>query len=186
MANKENTIPGIEGYDTAGLSDGRAKSSAFQLEQEDESVEAGKELLKEEAMESMEEDNAGVGGSALAMAVTSPVQQEEKTGVLGGQEIAKMSIDETGGYSLDEENGKLMTTDQFGGKEGILINDPNDVLEGSSLGNDDFKYKYKIEEDGSYTLLSKGPEESVKSPEEKSPEGPPGPGGMDIKAGEEK
>ena len=77
MAIKEKSIPGIEGYDTSGLSDGRAKSSAFQLEQEDESVEAGKELLKEEAMESMEEDNAGVGGSALAMAVQSPVQQEE-------------------------------------------------------------------------------------------------------------
>ena len=85
MANKENTIPGIEGYDTAGLSDGRAKSSAFQLEQEDESVEAGKELLKEEAMESMEEDNAGVGGSALAMAVQSQLIEQSRPGGLLNQ-----------------------------------------------------------------------------------------------------
>jgi len=124
MENKENRdslkmpdIPGIEGYETAGLSDGRAKSSAFQLEQEDESVEAGKELLKEEAMESMEEDNAGIGGSALAMAVTSPVQQEDSftfnESDLQGGDMGKVKKDESGRMFITLSDGANKGTNVF-------------------------------------------------------------------------
>ena len=121
--------------------------------------------------------------SPLMQAAVGGQQQTKNEGVLGGQEIAKMSGDETGGYSLDEENGQLMTTDQFGGEEGILINDPNDILEGKTLGNDDFDYRYKVEEDGSYTLISKGPSGGTESPsEEGAPQGG-GPGGMDVPMG---
>jgi len=123
------------------------------------------------------------------LAMKSPLEQEDrpdptyegtdyqgpKEGVLGGQEIAKQNEN----FELDEENGRLMTTEQFGGEEGILINDPNDILEGRTLGDDDFDYRYKVEEDGSYTLISKGPTGGVKSPsEENVPTGPMGPGGM--------
>ena len=85
-----------------------------------------------------------------------------KEGVLGGQEIAKQNEN----FELDEENGKLMTTEQFGRKEGILINDPDDILEGRALGDDDYEYTYKVEEDGSYTLTSK-----KETPEESAPQG---------------
>ena len=106
------------------------------------------------------------GLSPLMQAAIGGEQQEEN--YLGGQEIAKMSGDETGGYSLDEENGQLMTTNQFGGEEGVLINDPNDILEGSTMGSDDYEYAYNIEEDGSYTLTGKKEaypeEEQVGSP----------------------
>ena len=133
-------------------------------------------------------DGAVAEDPDTALTMKSPMKQEdesamsegtEKEGVLGGQEIARMSGDERGGYSLDEENGQLMTTDQFGGEEGILINDPNDILEGRNLGDDDFDYRYKVEEDGSYTLISKGESGGVESPsEENVPTGPMGPGGM--------
>ena len=96
--------------------------------------------------------------------------ETQKEGILGGQEIAKMSGDEKGGYSLDEENGQLMTTNQFGGEEGILINDPNDILEGRNLGDDDYEYTYKVEEDGSYTLTSKK-ETPVEPEQEQAPQG---------------
>ena len=106
------------------------------------------------------------GLSPLMQAAVGGEQQEESW--LGGQEIAKMSGDEKGGYSLDEENGQLMTTDQFGGEEGILINDPNNILEGKTMGNDDFDYRYKVEEDGSYTLIDKGPSGGTESPSEEA------------------
>ena len=104
----------------------------------------------------------GAAGQQAANPVVQPVQQPvqspmqaegdgKKEGVLGGQEIAKQNEN----FELDEENGKLMTTEQFGGKEGILINDPNNVLEGAPYGSDDFDYMYKVEEDGSYTLTGK-------------------------------
>ena len=123
-----------------------------------------------------------------ALAMKSPLEQEDrpdptyegtdyygsKEGVLGGQEIAKQNEN----FELDEENGRLMTTEQFGGEEGILINDPDDILEGAPYGNDDFDYRYKVEEDGSYTLISKGETGGVESPEENVPKGPMGPGGM--------
>ena len=70
---------------------------------------------------------------------------------LGGQEIAKQNEN----FELDEENGTLMTTEQFGGEEGIPINDPDNILEGASWGDDDFEYSYKVEDDGSYTLTGK-------------------------------
>jgi hypothetical protein len=108
------------------------------------------------------------GLSPLMQAAVGGEQQEEN--VLGGQEIAKMSGDERGGYSLDEENGQLMTTDQFGGEEGILINDPNDILEGRTLGDDDYEYTYSVEEDGSYTLTSKR-ENPVEPEQEQAPQG---------------
>jgi hypothetical protein len=107
------------------------------------------------------------GLSPLMQAAVGGEQQEEN--VLGGQEIAKMSGDERGGYSLDEENGQLMTTDQFGGEEGILINDPNDILEGRTLGDDDYEYTYSIEEDGSYTLTGKR-ENPVEPEQEQAPQ----------------
>ena len=110
----------------------------------------------------------------------SPLEQEEKEGVLGGQEIAKQNES----FQLDEENGRLMPTEQFGGEEGILINDPDDILEGAPYGSDEFDYRYKVEEDGSYTLISKGPSGGTESPsEENMPTGPVGPGGMDITGG---
>lgn len=111
-----------------------------------------------------------------ALAMKSPLEQEEgkKEGVLGGQEIAKQNEN----FELDEENGRLMTTEQFGGEEGILINDPDDILEGAPYGDDDFDYRYKVEEDGSYTLISKGETGGVESPEENVPKGPMGSGGM--------
>ena len=77
--------------------------------------------------------------------------ETQKEGILGGQEIAKQNEN----FQLDEENGTLMTTEQFGGEEGIPINDPDNILEGAPYGSDDFEYKYKVEEDGSYTLISK-------------------------------
>ena len=109
----------------------------------------------------------------------SPLQQKEKEGVLGGQEISTQNED----FELDLENGKLMTTEQFGGEEGILINDPDDILEGKGTGNDDFNYRYKVEEDGSYTLISKGPSEGTESPPEERVPQVMGPGGMDITGG---
>ena len=122
------------------------------------------------------------GLSPLMQAAIGGEQQEESW--LGGQEIAKMSGDEKGGYSLDEENGQLMTTDQFGGEEGILINDPNNILEGKTMGDDDFDYRYKVEEDGSYTLIDKGPSGGTESPSEEAvPQGPMGPGGMGMTGG---
>ena len=122
------------------------------------------------------------GLSPLMQAAIGGEQQEESW--LGGQEIAKMSGDEKGGYNLDEENGQLMTTDQFGGEEGILINDPNNILEGKTMGDDDFDYRYKVEEDGSYTVISKGPSGGTESPSEDAvPQGPMGPGGMGITGG---
>ena len=99
-------------------------------------------------------------------AATGGEQQGTKEGVLGGQEIAMQSQDETGNWSLDEENGELRTTEQFGGEEGILINDPDNVLGGRTMGDDDLEYRYKTEEDGSYTLISKGPSGGTESPEE--------------------
>ena len=118
------------------------------------------------------------GLSPLMQAAAGGETQEE--GVLGGQEIAKQNEN----FELDEENGTLMTTEQFGGEEGILINDPDDILEGAPYGNDDFEYRYKVEEDGSYTLISKGPSGGTESPsEEAAPQGPMGPGGMGITGG---
>ena len=122
------------------------------------------------------------GLSPLMQAAIGGEQQEESW--LGGQEIAKMSGDEKGGYNLDEENGQLMTTDQFGGEEGILINDPNNILEGKTMGDDDFDYRYKVEEDGSYTLIDKGQSGGTESPSEEAvPQGPMGPGGMGMTGG---
>ena len=115
------------------------------------------------------------GLSPLMQAAIGGQQQEEN--YLGGQEIAKMSGDETGGYSLDEENGQLMTTNQFGGEEGILINDPNDILEGRTLGNDDYEYTYQVEEDGSYTLTGKREAYPV-DPKQEQQSGEEMPGGV--------
>mgnify|MGYP003124745902 CR=1 FL=1 len=151
MANKENTIPGIEGYDTAGLSDGRAKSSAFQLEQEDESVEAGKELLKEEAMESMEEDNAGVGGSALSMAVQSPVQQEDtfkftETDLQGG-DMGNVKKDESGRMFVTISDGEKKGTNVF--IDEVAASAYNAKVGGLLQGGD---YTAKMNKDGEYEL----------------------------------
>lgn len=151
MANKEKSIPGIEGYDTSGLSDGRAKSSAFQLEQEDESVEAGKELLKEEAMESMEEDNAGVGGSALAMAVQSPVQQEEtfkftETDLQGG-DMGNVKKDESGRMFVTISDGEKKGTNVF--IDEVAASAYNAKVGGMLMGGD---YTAKINKDGEYEL----------------------------------
>ena len=123
------------------------------------------------------------GLSPLMQAAVGGETQEE--GVLIGQEIAMMSQDETGNWVLDEENGELRTTDQGGTlPEGTLINDPDDILEGRTAGDDDVNYRYKVEQDGSYTLISKGPSEGRESPsEEKVPIGPMGPGGMGITGG---
>ena len=123
------------------------------------------------------------GLSPLMQAAVGGETQEE--GVLIGQEIAMMSQDETGNWVLDEENGELRTTDQGGTlPEGTLINDPDDILEGRTAGDDDVNYRYKVEEDGSYTLISKGPSEGTESPsEENVPTRPMGPGGMGITGG---
>ena len=124
------------------------------------------------------------GLSPLMQAATGGEQQGTKEGVLGGQEIAMQSQDETGNWMLDEENGELRTTEQFGGEEGILINDPDNVLGGRTMGDDDLEYRYKTEEDGSYTLISKGPSGGTESPsKEAAPQGPMGPGGMGITGG---
>ena len=230
----KNNIPGIEGLEGAGLTDGRAGSAPFQMKDgsplpsfwskaanvltggaagmikkarggdwkggmkslfsgglaggvgsgsvKDKVAEKVDEKVDEKVEEAMAE---GEDGSAMAM--KSPMKQDEGgEGVLGGQEIAMMSKDKDGYLSLDEENGKLMTTEQFGGEEGILINDPNDVLEGRTMGNDDLEYRYKVEEDGSYTLISKGSaydEDKEPPAPEKAPEGPMGPGGMNQPMG---
>ena len=238
---KKNNIPGIEGLENAGLTDGRAGSSAFQMATPGNSPNKGffqnlgQGLMGKGKMgfinpamwaargvkNTLDSDptttnvfgggtpnqaltqNPEIGtqtglpidpmiaqqqallaqqqeGGALTMK-KSPMKQEENA--LGGQEIAMQSQDETGNWMLDEENGELRTTEQFGGEEGILINDPDDVLGGRTMGDDDFNYRYKVEEDGSYTLISKGPSEGTESPSEEGVPQGMGPGGMDIPVG---
>ena len=65
---KGHTLPGVnQKSETANLKDGRSPSSAFQMNvanpnvmetEENETVDAGKKLLKEEAMKEMEGDSA--------------------------------------------------------------------------------------------------------------------------------
>ena len=65
---KGHTLPGInQKSETANKKDGRSPSSAFQMNvantnvmetEENETVDAGKKLLKEEAMKEMEGDSA--------------------------------------------------------------------------------------------------------------------------------
>ena len=164
MKNKENRdslmmedIPGIQGYETAGLSDGRAKSSAFQLEQGDESVEAGKELLKEEAMDSMEEDNAAIGGSALAMAVTSPVQQEDTFNFneqdLRGGDMGEVKKDESGRMFITLSDGVNKGTNVF-------ISGPAAEMYSAKVGGllQGGDYTAKKNQNGEYELVSDMPD----------------------------
>ena len=59
---KKNNIPGIEALEQAGLADGRAKSSAFQMAapvvpnafEEDENTEVGKELFQDGGIDALE------------------------------------------------------------------------------------------------------------------------------------
>ena len=179
---KKNNIPGIEAAKESGLADGRAGSAPFQMATPGESpnkIPWGKALggafgslfgLGDADKQVMGMANQAVNlaqgaggqqmnpGNPVVQPVQVPVQQPgvlamqaEGEGVLGGQEIAKQNEN----FELDEENGKLMTTEQFGGEQGILINDPDNVLEGAPYGSDDFDYMYKVEEDGSYTLTGK-------------------------------
>ena len=129
------------------------------------------------------EDAIVEDGTGITMK-KSPMKQEEKEGVLLGQEIAMQSQDQTGNWILDEENGTLRTTDQGGTlPEGTLINDPDDILEGRTTGDGDFNYRYKVEEDGSYTLISKGSINKKELPSQKNVPQGVGPGGMDIRGG---
>ena len=68
-------------------------------------------------MESMEEDNAGIGGSALAMAVTSPVQQEDSftfnESDLRGGDMGKVKKDESGRMFITLSDGANKGTNVF-------------------------------------------------------------------------
>ena len=87
---KGHTLPGVnQKSETVNIKDGRSPSSAFQMNvanpnvmktEENETVDAGKELLKKEAMKEME------GESAMAM--KSPNKKKLKTGTktkIGGK-----------------------------------------------------------------------------------------------------
>jgi hypothetical protein len=196
MANKEKSIPGIEGYDTSGLSDGRAKSSAFQMATPGSSpnkifplgaaagmlglgAERPKELLEgtgktiekvtgfkvsggdeetdvaggagEDAVASIEENNAGVGGSALTMAVTSPVQQEG-TFKFNEQNLRGGDMGEV----KKDESGRMFITIQDGANKGtnVFISQPAaeqyNANVGSLLTGGDYTAKKNAE--GEYEL----------------------------------
>ena len=147
---KKNNIPGIEALDMAGLTDGRAKSSAFQMAApvapnvfgEDENTEVGKELLKEEAKKAIQtaaKQAGGMGGMATGITMKkSPFQQEEE----------EKRIYVGGTYEV----GDLVSEDDL---EEAFKREGNDPKDYPQLSVQDYS-EIKEDENGMYVILQEG------------------------------
>lgn len=205
---KKNNIPGIEALDMAGLTDGRAKSSAFQMATPNSPIkfigglntifpglggnkeEEGPKELLEGTGKTVEEvtgfkvsggDDDVIAGATGDENIAQPVAEDPNSSLTMRKSPMKQEKEEERIYvGGTYEVGDLVSEDDL---EDAFKREGNDPKDYPQLSVQDYS-EIKEDENGMYVILQEGgPNQGIESPPEPQiPQGM-GPGGMDIPIG---